>query len=208
VYFHAQTRSPSARVTYDRQLQTRGGSCRIKTVTCMGKSSTVTFMKEPSTASALQCRRRFRPDNHNFLLTSDPYLLPLILNRQSGAGQQCCYDVHEYLMMTADQKWGGRPSRAHDFGQLPWNEANKVPSLSHYHHDVAPFFPCCVWQHEQSWWCMTYRFERRQSQNCVGYQPPGVGNYFHCMLIRRNTLNSLISPNFSYRLWRSTFLHV
>lgn len=29
-------------------------------------------------------------------------------------------------MMTEDQKWGGRPQRAHDLGHLPWNEANKV----------------------------------------------------------------------------------
>ena len=44
----------------------------------------------------------------------------------SGAGQQCCYDPHGFLMMTADQKWGGRPGRAHDLGKIPWNEANKV----------------------------------------------------------------------------------
>ncbi len=80
-------------------------------------------------------------------------------------------------MMTYDQKWGGRPGRAHDYGHIPWNEASKVPSLSHYLHDTAPFFPCCMWNHDQSWWCMTFRFERRVSQNCVGYQPPGIGKF-------------------------------
>ena len=90
-------------------------------------------------------------------------------------------------MMTQDQKWGGRPRRSHDLGHIPWNEASKVPSLSHYLHDVAPFFPCCMWNHDQSWWCLTYRFERRPSQNCVGYQPPGVGKdslFTHYMLYK------------------------
>lgn len=81
-------------------------------------------------------------------------------------------------MMTMDNKWGGRPGRAHDYGHIPWNEASKVPSLSHYLHDVAPFFPCCMWEHEHSWWCMTFRFERRASQNCVGYQPPAIATVF------------------------------
>ena len=35
-------------------------------------------------------------------------------------------------MMTSDNKWGGAPMRSHDLGVLPWNEANKIPSLSHY----------------------------------------------------------------------------
>lgn len=148
----------------------------IRTVTKMEKYSTVTSMKEPNTVFDPLCPRNLLP---NFIplisLVENGQIIFIFGFRQSGAGQQCCYDVHDYLMMTADQKWGGRPARAHDFGQLPWNEANKVPSLSHYHHDVASFFPCCMWQHEQSWWCMTYRFERRPSQNCVGYQPPGVG---------------------------------
>ncbi|XP_021954689.1 protein mesh isoform X2 [Folsomia candida] len=97
---------------------------------------------------------------------------------RSGAGQQCCYDIHGYLMMTFDQKWGGRPGRSHDYGHIPWNEASKVPSLSHYLHDIAPFFPCCMWKPDQSWWCMTFRFERRVSQNCVGYQRPGIATIF------------------------------
>lgn len=35
-----------------------------------------------------------------------------------------------------------------------------------------------MWAHEHSWWCMTFRFERRVSQNCVGYQPPAVATVF------------------------------
>lgn len=33
-------------------------------------------------------------------------------------------------MMTADNKWGGNPSRSHNLGLLPWNEAGKVNELN------------------------------------------------------------------------------
>jgi len=95
-----------------------------------------------------------------------------------GAGQQCCYDFAGYLMMTSDNKWGGNPMRSHDLGVLPWNEANKIPTLSHYLQDVIPFYPCCMWQEEQSNGCQNYRFERRPSQDCVGYQAPGGATVF------------------------------
>lgn len=68
--------------------------------------------------------------------------------------------------------------RTHDLGVLPWNEANKIPTLSHYLQDTAPFYPCCMWQDEQSSGCQNYRFERRPSQDCVGYQSPGGATVF------------------------------
>ena len=37
---------------------------------------------------------------------------------QNGAGQQCCYDIAGNLMMTADNKWGGKPLRNHNLGLL------------------------------------------------------------------------------------------
>ena len=92
-----------------------------------------------------------------------------------GAGQQCCYDLNGYLMMTSDNKWGGTPMRSHNLGVLPWNEAAKIPTMSHWLQDISPFYPCCMWQDEQSGGCQTYRFERRPSQDCVGYLPPGGG---------------------------------
>ncbi|XP_037976230.2 protein mesh isoform X1 [Plutella xylostella] len=95
-----------------------------------------------------------------------------------GSGQQCCYDKNHYLMLTYDQMWGSRPQRSHDFGFTPYNEANKVPSLSHWFHDMVPFYQCCAWQEEQSVGCETYRFERRPSQDCVAYQSPGVAGIF------------------------------
>ena len=81
-------------------------------------------------------------------------------------------------MMTSDNKWGGKPMRSHNLGVLPWNEAAKIPTLSHWLQDVSPFYPCCVWQSEQSGGCQTYRFERRSSQDCVGYTPPGGATVF------------------------------
>lgn len=100
------------------------------------------------------------------------------LPNEDGAGQQCCYDRDGYLMMTADKMWGGNPHRAHNLGKTPFDEANKVPSLSHWYHDVVPFYTCCKWQGEQSPGCVTYRFERRASQDCVGYQPPTAATVF------------------------------
>ncbi|CAL4067748.1 unnamed protein product, partial [Meganyctiphanes norvegica] len=100
------------------------------------------------------------------------------LPNKDGAGGQCCYDRDGYLMMTADKMWGGRPLRAHNLGKTPFDEANKVPSLSHWYHDVIPFYSCCRWQGEQSPGCVTYRFERRASQDCVGYQPTTAATVF------------------------------
>ena len=78
-------------------------------------------------------------------------------------------------MMTSDNMWGGKTRRYHNLGLLPWNEANKIPTLSHYLNDIAPFYVCCLWQGSQANGCQNYRFERRISQDCVGYQPPGGG---------------------------------
>ncbi|XP_072945598.1 protein mesh isoform X1 [Epargyreus clarus] len=95
-----------------------------------------------------------------------------------GSGQQCCYDKNGFLMLSYDQMWGSRPTRSHDFGFTPYNEANKVPSLSNWFHDMIPFYQCCMWQEEQAVGCETFRFERRPSQDCVAYQSPGVAGIF------------------------------
>ncbi|XP_034249969.1 protein mesh isoform X2 [Thrips palmi] len=97
---------------------------------------------------------------------------------QQGAGQQCCYDKNNYLMMSYDQMWGSRPYRSHNLGVLPWNEANKVPTLSQWYNDMIPFYHCCLWQDEQAVGCETFRFERRPTQDCVSYQPPEVAAVF------------------------------
>jgi len=131
-------------------------------------------------------RGRYAPDfecdedgnAHCFFHQGAKHCVRTGLANHDGSGQQCCYDQAGILMMTSDNKWGGAPMRSHDLGVLPWNEANKIPSLSHYLQDVSPFYPCCMWQGEQSSGCQTYRFERRASQDCVGYQPPGGATVF------------------------------
>ena len=50
---------------------------------------------------------------------------PLVFSAD-GAGQQCCYDIDGFLMMTSDTMWGGNPHRAHNLGMRPFYEANKV----------------------------------------------------------------------------------
>ncbi|XP_055617268.1 protein mesh isoform X2 [Toxorhynchites rutilus septentrionalis] len=95
-----------------------------------------------------------------------------------GSEQQCCYDRNGLLMLSYDQMWGSRPRRNHNVGQMPWNEANKVPTLSTWFHDVRPYYSCCMWQDEQAVGCETFRFERRPSQDCIAYQSPAVGAVF------------------------------
>ncbi|XP_076298294.1 sushi domain containing 2 mesh isoform X2 [Lasioglossum baleicum] len=95
-----------------------------------------------------------------------------------GSEQQCCYDKYGYLMLTYDQQEGSRPHRSHNLGYYPWDEANKVPTLSHWHHDVIPIYLCCKWQEEHSVGCETFRYERRPTQDCVAYQSPAVATVF------------------------------
>jgi sushi domain-containing protein 2 len=97
---------------------------------------------------------------------------------QQGSEQQCCYDRNRFLMLSHDQMWGSRPRRTHNIGMHPWNEANKVPTLSQWFHDIRAYYTCCRWQGEQSVGCETFRFERRPSQDCVAYQAPGVASIF------------------------------
>lgn len=81
-------------------------------------------------------------------------------------------------MLSYDNQWGSFPRRSHNLGFLPWNEANKVPTLSQWWHDVVPRYLCCRWQEEQAVGCETLRFERRPSQDCVSYQAPAVAGVF------------------------------
>lgn len=96
----------------------------------------------------------------------------------TGSEQQCCYDRNKYLMLSYDQMWGSRVRKVHDIGQMPWNEAGKVPTLSQWFHDVKAYYSCCMWQDEQAVGCETFRFERRPSQDCIAYQPPAVAAVF------------------------------
>ena len=65
------------------------------------------------------------------------------------------------------------------------NFVKQVPSLSHWQMDKMPFYTCCLWQDETSLDCEIFLFERRASQDCVGYQPPGAGTFtFQFILLK------------------------
>ena len=142
----------SARVCSSRLLLTVGDMLRTTSVIKTGTLS-VSSITGPNIASRQECQSK------NLSLHS-PLTSHLISYSHDGAGQQCCYDLDGYLMMTSDNKWGGKPMRSHNLGVLPWNEAAKIPTLSHWLQDVSPFYPCCVWQSEQSGGCQTYRWSR------------------------------------------------
>ena len=46
--------------------------------------------------------------NNEIIITPLFFFPPL---SHDGTGQQCCYDLAGYLMMNADNAWGGKPSR-------------------------------------------------------------------------------------------------
>ncbi|XP_064481211.1 protein mesh-like isoform X2 [Ornithodoros turicata] len=96
-----------------------------------------------------------------------------------GSGQSCCYDMEGELMLTADTMYGGRPSRVFSFGILPYNQRVKVPTLSYWNYDTAPFFYCCHWQDgkDDSSSCQKFKYWRT-SQDCTAYQPPGYAAIF------------------------------
>ncbi|XP_049791789.1 protein mesh isoform X2 [Schistocerca nitens] len=135
---------------------------------------------------ALVDKGRFMPDydcdkdaNHKcFYHEGAVHCLRSGIPSLGGSEQQCCYDKKGYLMMTYDQQWGSRPHRSHNFGQLPWNEPNKVPTLSQWFHDMVPYYFCCHWQDIEAVGCETYRYERRPTQDCIGYQAPAIGTVF------------------------------
>ncbi|GAU98628.1 hypothetical protein RvY_09748 [Ramazzottius varieornatus] len=91
-----------------------------------------------------------------------------------GAGQECCYNRDGDLLLTHDKKWGGSPNRAHPWGVIPYRESRKIPSLSNWFHDTAPWFFCCHWSDN----CDYYGQMRRVSHDCVGYHPPGAAIAF------------------------------
>ncbi|KAK4336770.1 hypothetical protein RND71_043857 [Anisodus tanguticus] len=96
-----------------------------------------------------------------------------------GSGQTCCYDDQIELLQTADTMYGGRPSRAFIYGKHPFKMRMMIPSLSHWVHDVMPFFFCCKWQEKEdnSDTCQMYNYWRT-SQDCSSYQQPSVASIF------------------------------
>ena len=52
----------------------------------------------------------------------------------------------------------------------PYNTWGKVPALSHYFHDIVPYYLCCKWGDL----CDTYLYAR-QTKDAKGYREPRMG---------------------------------
>ena len=89
----------------------------------------------------------------------------------SGGGSRCCYDFIGNLMYTNDTKSGSTSDRYHINGIPPFGTYGRVPALSHYLHDMVPFYLCCQW----SDLCDSYLF-LRETADCKGYRYPKTGN--------------------------------
>ena len=113
----------------------------------------------------------------------------LLYCRSAGAGMTCCYsESHGYLMYSGDSEYGSQAARAHPWGKPPYGSAPYVPTLSHWYHDVMPWYFCCEWQMSgSSDWAQYDCFNRymtmRPTGDCVNYNPPGFGKIiFHSNL--------------------------
>ena len=136
----------------------------------------------------------------------------------SGAGNRCCYDQNGNLMYTNDTKSGSRPGifcnivqsyfhidisrnfvldRFHFLGAPPYNQYGKVPVLSHYYHDIVPYYLCCEW----SDMCDSYLY-LRQTRDAKGYKEPRMGNdYMYIYRIFFLLLYSIKNYIFSCCIW-------
>lgn len=73
-------------------------------------------------------------------------------------------------MYAGDSDQGSTNDRSHVWGSAPYLQADMVPSLSHWKHDVITFYYCCLWGTD----CKTY-MERRITMDCFNYEPPTQG---------------------------------
>ncbi|KRY46915.1 Uncharacterized protein F54D1.6, partial [Trichinella britovi] len=136
------------------------------------------FMPHP------RCSQRFRNLNCDVYIGAKECFLST--NNVEGSyvthyGQVCCYDRDGYLMHTSYQTVvqvpdypynPGFPQRAYEFGTYPFTKQFELPTLSHYYHDILPYFTCCKWSVEH---CQFF-YWRRPSSSCLEYQPPGIAS--------------------------------
>jgi hypothetical protein len=91
-------------------------------------------------------------------------LLLLLLFSDKKAGQQCCYNTEDNLMVGAP--WGGSLNRVHtDTG---------IPYISHYFYDILPYHDCCRLIPVSFKKCEGY-YRKRPSDNGKNYKPPRPG---------------------------------
>lgn len=94
-----------------------------------------------------------------------------VQHTDEGAGNQCCYDKDGLLRYAADTFKGSSSDRGHDFGAYPYKSYGKVPQASHWVHDIAPLFDCCIWTDFKD--CDMY-MDLRPTIGCSGYKAPSA----------------------------------
>ena len=75
-------------------------------------------------------------------------------------------------MYSGDTEQGSTADRSHVGGAEPYQEMNMVPGLSHWRHDVIPFYFCCLWGDD----CDTY-LTLRPTADCSEYESPKACEY-------------------------------
>ncbi|GFN81799.1 sushi domain-containing protein 2-like, partial [Plakobranchus ocellatus] len=94
-----------------------------------------------------------------------------IVPTEEGAGNQCCYSSSNQLLYSQLSYQGSTPDRSHDWGAAPYGEPDRVPSLSHWKHDVVSFYYCCLWNEYEL--CDLY-MEQRPTKDCKDYNVPAI----------------------------------
>lgn len=93
-----------------------------------------------------------------------------------GSGNQCCYEHDGSLRYAADTYQGSTPDRSHDWGAAPYGVPGRVPSLSHWIHDVVTFYYCCLWVEDYAG--CDYYMNRRPTKDCNVYTPPHAATVY------------------------------
>ena len=77
----------------------------------------------------------------------------------------------------------------------PYNQYGKVPGLSHYFHDIVPYYLCCHWSDQ----CESYLY-LRQTKDAVGYKEPktGLEVYFFKFHMTFMLNNHFLNPAVAY----------
>ena len=100
--------------------------------------------------------------------------------------------------------------RYHSLGSPPYNKYGTVPALSHYFHDIVPYYLCCHWSNL----CESYLY-LRETKDARGYKEPRMGSQYHLLLKdQKRELKSnqcvfvCVCVCISRGLWRSSLDHV
>ena len=110
-----------------------------------------------------------------FKIVFIPNLAYFCCSALEHSGSLCCYNQGGHLLYSGDNIASSAPSRRHPWLQSdPHEDAPHVPTMSHWLHDVIPYYHCCKWQdNEQD--CYGKFAENRLTVGCSAYDVSGQG---------------------------------